>query len=245
MIIQLKDVGKTYPKANFRLEGIHCAVARGDWIGLIGQNGSGKSTILKMMNGLVLPDQGQVLYQDQDTTDLSAHQQRQMRKAVAYIFQQANLLEGETVLYHLKLVFALAKVPIDWTKIDETLALMKLTQLKHVACRDLSGGQQQKVAIAMAILQDPQVLLCDEITSALDANSEQEIIELLSQLRATRQLAIVMISHNLSLLKNFCDQVWVLDKGSLVETITPQAAKSKDPNQDYLNYIKEFLTHAN
>lgn len=244
MILQLKDVGKTYPQADFKLEQINFSVAKGDCLGLIGQNGTGKSTILKLMNGLVPADEGLILYQGQPVNQMTAEQKRAMRKSVAYIFQQGNLLDGETVLYHLKLVYVLAKRQPDMAKIEKTLSFMNLTHLAHVVCRDLSGGQQQKVAIAMAILQEPQVLLCDEISSALDANSEKEIFDLLTRLRAQSDVAIVMISHNLSLLKNFCDKVMILDKGRIVETVTPEKTQTVDPSQHYISHVKEFLTHA-
>ncbi|MGT2895883.1 ATP-binding cassette domain-containing protein [Streptococcus entericus] len=244
MIIQLKDVGKSYPQANFKLEHLTFSVKKGDRLGLIGQNGTGKSTILKMMNGLVEPDYGQIFYHGQELETLSPEQIRDMRKSVAYIFQQGNLLEGETVLYHLKLVYLLAKKKPNRQTIDDTLAFMALSHLKNVPCRDLSGGQKQKVAIAMAILQEPQVLLCDEISSALDANSEQEIFDLLKKLRETSDIAIVMISHNLSLLKQFCDEVMILDKGRLVDTVRPVKHATDDPNKHYLTHVKEFLTHV-
>lgn len=245
MLLDLNNVKKTYPDANFSLSDISFGVNPKDCIGLIGQNGTGKSTILKLMCGLVPYDSGQITYQGQDLLSLTPDQLRTMRKEVAYIFQQANLLEGETVLYHLKLVYALRQEKPDWTEIDRILTFMRLTDLKTVACRNLSGGQKQKVAIAMAILQKPKVLLCDEISSALDANSEQEIFDLLDQLRQETDIAIVMISHNLSLLKNFCDQVLILDKGTIAERLTPVRSEHGDRDHHYLTYLKEFFNHAN
>lgn len=245
MLIDLEKVGKSYPKANFNLENVSFQVKARDCIGLIGQNGTGKSTILKMMCGLVPHDRGHITYQGQDISSLTPDHLRAMRKEVAYIFQQANLLEGETVLYHLKLVYTLRREKPDLAEIDRTLAFMRLTDLKTVACRNLSGGQKQKVAIAMAILQQPKVLLCDEISSALDANSEREIFDLLDQLRQETDIAIVMISHNLSLLKNFCDQILILDKGTIAERLVPVKTADGDRDQHYLTYLKEFFSHAN
>lgn len=245
MLVDVKTVKKTYNQGNFSLNNISFSIQPKDCIGLIGQNGTGKSTILKMICGLIPYDDGQISYQGQDITSLAPDQLRAMRKEVAYIFQHANLLEGETVLYHLKLVYTLRKSKPDLAEIDRTLAFMNLTQLKDVACRNLSGGQKQKVAIAMAILQQPKVLLCDEISSALDANSEKEIFDLLGQLRQETDIAIVMISHNLTLLKNFCDQILILDKGTIAERLEPVKTVGEDRDQAYITYLKEFFSHAN
>ena len=98
---------------------------------------------------------------------------------------------------------------------------MNITRLKNSLCGSLSGGEQQKVAIAMALLQEPEVLLCDEISSALDTNSEKEIFALLNKLRTTTDISIVMISHSLSLLKNFCDRVVVIDDSTIKDIVVP------------------------
>ncbi|TYL22967.1 ATP-binding cassette domain-containing protein, partial [Streptococcus pyogenes] len=138
----------------------------GEIVGLIGSNGTGKSTILKMINGLMSCDQGHIYYQGQELKELSASQLRQMRKDIAYIFQHHNLLPGETVFYHLSLVYKLNHQKVDHEAIDDILDFLGLTRVKQVKCHSLSGGQQQKVAIAMAILQKPRLILCDEISSA-------------------------------------------------------------------------------
>lgn len=96
----------------------------------------------------------------------------------------------------------------------------------------------------MSLLQNPQVLLCDEISSALDATSEQDIMSLLVRLRQETDLALVMISHNLTVLKNLCDEVFILDQGQLAEVVTPVKSEANDSNQHYLTYVKEFLRHA-
>lgn len=244
MLLNLTNVSKTYPQANFKLNGITFQVNPGDCLGLIGQNGTGKSTLLKLMNGLVQPDQGQVTYLGQDIAELSPAQQRTMRQEVIYIFQQANLLGGESVLYHLKLVYRLKKQAPDAAAIKRVLVFMGLEDLKDLPCRHLSGGQQQKVAIAMAMLQEPKVLLCDEITSALDAKSEQEIFDLLARWRQETGIAIVLISHNLTLLKQFCDQVFILEDSQLSDPIIPVKGDVLTPSDAYHKHVKEVLTRV-
>ncbi len=241
MIISLENVSKKYSDSNFSLENISFNSKQKDIIGIIGRNGTGKSTILKMINGLIPYDSGDIYYKGKSLKDLSDSEIRTMRKNVSYIFQNYNLLEGETVYYHLSMVYKLNKIKIDDNAINKILKFMNIEQLKNTTCRNLSGGQQQKVAIAMSILQNPEVILCDEISSALDINSEKEIFSLLTQLKETTNIAIVLISHNLSILKNFCDKVIVIEDSTIKEVITPNKSNNIDYDKDYFNHVKEFL----
>ncbi|MBF0710044.1 MULTISPECIES: ATP-binding cassette domain-containing protein [unclassified Gemella] len=243
MVIQVNNIAKQYKNSNFKLNNISFQVKEKEIIGLIGPNGSGKSTILKMLNGLISFDSGQILIDSKDITKMNDDELRKMRKSISYIFQNSNLLEGESVYYHLSLIFKLNGEKIDEKKIDEILSFMNIFHLKKEICRNLSGGQQQKVAIAMSILQNPKVLLCDEISSALDVNSEQEIFNLLLKLRDTTNISLVVISHNLSILKNFCDKVIILGDSQIKEVITPKKSLSSNYKQDYFNHVKEFLTN--
>ena len=172
---------------------------------------------------------------------MDANTLRHTRKNLAYIFQHSNLIDNKTVYYHLSLVYKLNKVPVDKKKIDDILDFMNITRLKNSLCGSLSGGEQQKVAIAMALLQEPEVLLCDEISSALDTNSEKEIFALLNKLRTTTDISIVMISHSLSLLKNFCDRVVVIDDSTVKDIVVPNKNAKDDYDSNYYNYVKEFL----
>ena len=182
MIVQLKNVSKQYKDANFKLENISFDINKKEVIGIIGRNGTGKSTILKMINGIVSYDSGDILYKNSSIKNMDASTLRNTRKNLAYIFQHSNLIDNKSVYYHLSLVYKLNKVSVDKKKIDDILEFMNITRLKNSLCGSLSGGEQQKVAIAMALLQEPEVLLCDEISSALDTNSEKEIFALLNTL---------------------------------------------------------------
>lgn len=168
---------------------------------------------------------------------------RKTRKNLAYIFQNSNLLDNKSVFYHLSLVYKLNKLSINIKKIDEILEFMNISRLKNSLCGSLSGGEQQKVAIAMALLQEPELLLCDEISSALDTKSEKEIFDLLDQLRKKSDISILMIAHNLSLLKNFCDKVIIIDNSTIKDIIIPKKDNLKDYNSNYSTYVREFLTN--
>ena len=241
MIVQLKNVSKQYKDANFKLENISFDINKKEVIGIIGRNGTGKSTILKMINGIVSYDSGDILYKNSSIKNMDANTLRNTRKNLAYIFQHSNLIDNKTVYYHLSLVYKLNKVSVDKKKIDDILEFMNITRLKNSLCGSLSGGEQQKVAIAMALLQEPEVLLCDEISSALDTNSEKEIFALLNKLRSTTDISIVMISHSLSLLKNFCDRVVVIDDSTIKDIVVPNKNAKDDYDSNYYNYVKEFL----
>jgi len=241
MIVQLKNVSKQYKDANFKLENISFDINKKEVIGIIGRNGTGKSTILKMINGIVSYDSGDILYKNSSIQSMDASTLRKTRKNLAYIFQHSNLIDNKTVYYHLSLVYKLNKVSVDKKKIDDILEFMNITRLKNSLCGSLSGGEQQKVAIAMALLQEPEVLLCDEISSALDTNSEKEIFALLNKLRTTTDISIVMISHSLSLLKNFCDRVVVIDDSTIKDIVVPNKNAKDDYDSNYYNYVKEFL----
>ena len=241
MIVQLKNVSKQYKDANFKLENISFDINKKEVIGIIGRNGTGKSTILKMINGIVSYDSGDILYKNSSIKNMDPSTLRNTRKNLDYIFQHSNLIDNKSVYYHLSLVYKLNKVSVDKKKIDDILEFMNITRLKNSLCGSLSGGEQQKVAIAMALLQEPEVLLCDEISSALDTNSEKEIFALLNKLRTTTDISIVMISHSLSLLKNFCDRVVVIDDSTIKDIVIPNKNAKDDYDSNYYNYVKEFL----
>lgn len=243
MIVQVKNVSKVYKDANFKLENISFDINKKEVIGIIGKNGTGKSTILKMINGIVKYDSGVITYKGQSINDMNPATLRNTRKNLAYIFQHSNLIDNKSVYYHLSLVYKLNKVPVDKEKIHNILEFMNINRLKNSLCGSLSGGEQQKVAIAMALLQEPEVLLCDEISSALDTNSEKEIFALLNKLRETTDISIIMISHSLALLKNFCDRVIIIDDSTIKDIVVPRKDKEDDYDSNYYNYVKEFLTN--
>lgn len=241
MLIRVQNVSKSYQQSSFRLENISFTVSEGEVVGIIGRNGTGKSTILKMVNGLIDHDGGQVFYQEKALKSMSSKELRAMRQEIAYIFQQHNLLLGETVYYHLALVYKLSGQKVDKKAIDDILTFMGMSNHKFSKCLSLSGGQQQKVAIAMAILQKPKLILCDEISAALDTNSEREIFELLAKLRQERGIAILMIAHQLPILKHYCDRVLIVDHQTIAETIVPVKGQRVQTDEDYVQQVKEFL----
>lgn len=242
MIMSFNKVSKQYHKAEFFLDSITFDIEKKEVLGLIGKNGSGKSTILKMASALIPYENGEIYYQNSPLCAMTAAEKREMQKSVSYIFQNANLLEGESVYYHLCLPYRLSKIPVNSAEIDDMLDFMNLRHLKKMCCRNLSGGQKQKVAIAMALLQRPKLLLCDEISASLDANSEKEIYELLMELKERSEISLFIVSHNLSVLKKICDRVLILENGCIKETLRPKREQGSHKSKEYYDYVKEFLT---
>ena len=241
MIIKVKNISKYFSDSNFKIENLSFNVNDNEVLGIIGPNGCGKSTILKIINGLIKFDAGEIIYNDKEVSKMNKFEKRIMKKDVSYIFQNSNLLETKTVFYHLSLIYKLNKEPINKEKIDNILKFMNIYDFKNTTCKNLSGGQKQRVAIAMSILQNPKVILCDEISSSLDTDSEKEVFDLLMKLKKTLNISIIIVSHNLAILKNFCDRVILMDKSKIRDIIIPVKPRGNDYNKDYFNYLKEFL----
>lgn len=240
MLLEFNNIKKIYPDSNFKLENINFELDKKQILGFIGKNGTGKSTILKITNQLVKQDSGLIKYQDKDISLMNDKELRNFRKEVVYIFQNANLLNNKSVYYHLSLVYKLNKEKVDNSRIDDILDFMNISRLKHSLTKHLSGGQRQKVAIAMAILQKPKVLLCDEISSALDTNAENEIFDLLKKIIDKYEISIMMVSHNLNILKNFCDKILFIENNTISDIIIPKKSQG-DFDKNYHKNIVEFL----
>lgn len=239
-MLEFKDVSKSYNDEKFNIRNISFSIKKKEIVGLVGRNGTGKSTILKMSNLLVRNDSGNIYYNHKNYNDMNEKEIRKLRQDIVYIFQESNLILNKTVLYHLELPFKLSNRKVNYKEIDEILSFMNISELKENRTRNLSGGQRQKVAIAMAILQKPSILLCDEVSSALDVKAEKEIYDLLKLLVDKYDISILMISHNLSVVKNFCDRILLVENETIEEEIIPNKSKNTI-EKDYFNHVKEYL----
>lgn len=240
MIIELKDICKQYQDSNFNLQDINLKISEAEKIGIIGKNGTGKSTILKIINGICDIDRGEIIYKNKNIKDFNQIENLNFKKKIAYIFQHFNLIENKSVFYHLSLIYKLNKTKVNNEEIDELLKFMGLKNHKYQLCTFLSGGQKQKLAIAMAILQKPEVILCDEISSALDNDSEKEIFKLLINLSNLNKISLVIVSHNLDILKQNCDRILYLENGRFNDQFIPKR-KAKSSDDNYYNYVKRYL----
>lgn len=197
-------------------------VRRGDAIGLIGRSGAGKSTLLRMMNLLERPDSGRVVVAGQELTALGKRELRTARQKIGMIFQQFNLLQNATVFDNVAFPLRIHGVHDRERirqRVHECIEVVDLAdRLDHYPAQ-LSGGQKQRVAIARALAPSPSVLLCDEPTSALDAETTRSVLATLKEINRRLGVTIVIVTHELSVVRALCRQVAVVEQGLLVETL--------------------------
>ena len=226
-LIALRDVEKTYPArsgggAVSALEAITLEVPKGSILGVIGRSGAGKSTLIRLVNGLERPSRGQVVVDGVEISALPEHALREQRRSIGMIFQHFNLLARRTAYDNIALPLEIAGVPSSEIK-SRITPLLELVGLSDKARRypaELSGGQKQRVGIARALATNPKVLLSDEATSALDPETTEQILALLRRINAELSLTVLLITHEMSVIKSVADRVAVIDGGRIVEERT-------------------------
>ena len=221
-MIDLSHIEKIYdsPSGPVRaIKDISLHINRGEIYGIIGLSGAGKSTLVRCINLLERPTSGRVTVDGQDITAMSESQLRQARKSIGMIFQHFNLLSSATVYENVAFPLRLVNTPkekID-KKVTELLELVGLADKANQYPSQLSGGQKQRVGIARALASEPKILLCDEATSALDPQTTKAILQLIRDINAKLKLTVVVITHEMQVIKDICDKVAVIDKGVIAE----------------------------
>ena len=221
-MIKFSHVEKTYDSPAGlvpALKGIDLEIAKGEIYGIIGLSGAGKSTLGRCRNMLERPTGGKVIVDGQDMTALSDSELREARKHIGMIFQHFNLLSSATVYDNIAFPLKLAGKSDSEirSKVEPLLKLVGLEQKADQYPSQLSGGQKQRVGIARALASEPKVLLCDEATSALDPQTTKAILELIRDINRKLQLTVVVITHEMQVIKDICDKVAVIDKGVIAE----------------------------
>lgn len=221
-MITLKDVGVAFKGTQGTInavEKVNLSIDKGDVYGIVGYSGAGKSTLVRTINLLQRPTKGSVWVNGQNMLALSPKELRNARKKVGMIFQHFNLMDSRTVAGNI--AYPLRKSGLSKTaikeKVIELLELVGLSDKYDAFPSQLSGGQKQRVAIARALANDPDVLLCDEATSALDPKTTLSILELLKELNKRLALTIVIITHEMQVVKEICNKVAVMENGHVVE----------------------------
>lgn len=221
--IRIDKVNKYYQgqdKAVHALKDISLDVPTGKILGIIGKSGAGKSSLLRIINGLESINDGQIYIDDKNVTTLNQLELRQLRQNIGMIFQHFNLLSSKTVQENIALplkVVGMSKSEID-KRVSQVLEMVGLNNKADVYPSQLSGGQKQRVGIARALVNEPKILLCDEATSALDPESTTMILDLLKQINKKLGITIVLITHEMQVIRDICDQVVVISQGEVVET---------------------------
>ncbi|WP_299020280.1 methionine ABC transporter ATP-binding protein MetN [uncultured Photobacterium sp.] len=221
-MIEINRVNKVFYQGDREinaLRDINLTIDQGTIFGVIGSSGAGKSTLIRCVNLLEKPTNGHVIVDGTDLTQLSNQELTLARRKIGMIFQHFNLLSSRTVFNNIALPLELAgksKSEIK-TKVNELLQLVGLADKSESYPSNLSGGQKQRVAIARALASDPKVLLCDEATSALDPATTQSILELLKEINRKLNLTILLITHEMDVVKSICSEVAIIGDGELVE----------------------------
>lgn len=221
-LVRFIGVGKTYEGAQGpvqALQGIDLNIERGEVFGIIGRSGAGKSSLIRTINRLEQPSSGRVLVDQVDIGEFDEDRLVALRRRIGMIFQHFNLMSAKTVWQNVELPLKVAGVPQAerWRKVGELLELVGLQGKRDAYPAQLSGGQKQRVGIARALVHDPQILLCDEATSALDPETTESILALLRDINQRLGLTIILITHEMAVIRAICDRVVVLEGGQVVE----------------------------
>lgn len=219
-MIELCGVTKSFSDKKV-LDDINLFIQEGEIFGIIGKSGAGKSTLLRCINLLERPDSGEIIVDNQFLTKLKAKDLSLIRHKIAMIFQHFNLLYSKTVYDNIALPMRIQGIGEEeiQIKIQELLKVVELQDKKLSYPSELSGGQKQRVAIARALSCAPKVLLCDEATSALDPETTESILNLLKKINGLYGITIVLITHEMDVIKRICKRLAVMDAGRIVETV--------------------------
>jgi len=215
MILEAVAISKTYGGV-LALANVSLNIPEGDIFGIIGMSGAGKSTLLRCLSRLIQPTSGKVFFKGTDLGALSGTALRRFHMKTGMIFQHFNLLSSRTVQGNVAYPLEIANSPSS-SRVEELLRMVGLSSKTDSYPSSLSGGEKQRVGIARALANHPEVLFCDEATSALDPKTTQEILDLLKALHKKLGITIVLITHDMDVIRKICTQVAVIDKGAIVE----------------------------
>ena len=221
-MIRIKNLSKTFDKScNVdALKNVNLSIEAGDVCGVIGMSGAGKSTLLRCIAMLETPSSGSIEIDGRDIFSLKGKELLDLKKSLGVVFQGYNLLMQRSIRQNIAFPLELIKMPKDQIakRVDELLCLVGLSDKAEEYPSQLSGGQPQRVAIARALASNPKVLLCDEPTSALDPLTTRSILKLLREINHTLGVTIVIITHEIGVVRSICNKVAVIDAGEIAES---------------------------
>ena len=248
MQIKLKNLKRDYGSLH-AVDGVSLDIPSNTVYGIIGRSGAGKSTLVRLVSMLERPDEGEVWYGDKRVDNLSKKDLIEERRKIGMIFQNFNLFSYRTAAENIAYPMEICRKPKDWIKkrTEELLALVGLEGRGNAAVSTLSGGQKQRIAIARALACEPSILFCDEATSALDPQTTRSILALIKEIQKKMNLTVVMITHQMEVVRDACDRVAVLENGKVVEEgmvsdifASPKSAVTKDFLSNLTN-VKESI----
>jgi D-methionine transport system ATP-binding protein len=245
-MITIKDVQKIFPSKQGPLtavDHVNLEISEGEIFGVIGYSGAGKSTLIRMLNGLELPTKGEVTVAGRVVSKIKGSELRKARQEISMIFQHFNLLWSRTVSENISFPLEIAGVKGTERakRVSELIKLVGLEGRENAYPSQLSGGQKQRVGIARALANNPKVLLCDEATSALDPQTTDSILELLVDINKRLGLTIVLITHEMHVIRKICHRVAVMESGHIVE-LGPVLDVFKNPQQPITKRFVQQVT---
>lgn len=248
-MIQFKGVKKVYNSGGKEiraLDGIDLHVEQGDIYGVIGFSGAGKSTLIRTVNLLERPSSGNIIVDNQDLTALSQKEVRQVKRKIGMVFQHFNLLNSKTVFANvaMPLILANASQKIIKERVNELLSFVGLEDKANQYPDQLSGGQKQRVGIARALATQPSILLCDEATSALDPQTTGSILQLLKKINQEYKITILMITHEMSVIREVCNKVAVIEAGKIIESGSVFDVFSNPQTKTATNFVSSVLNDS-
>jgi D-methionine transport system ATP-binding protein len=237
-MIELNNVEKAFGNVKAVLP-LSLTINKGEIHGIVGTSGAGKSTLVRMMNLLERPDNGTVRVGEQLLTSLSDKELRKARQNIGMIFQQFQLVLNRTVAENVEMPLELVGMPKQkrLKRIEECLHFVGISDKKDAYPAQLSGGQKQRVAIARALANNPDVLLCDEPTSSLDPKTTTEVLQVLRHIKETLGVTIVIVTHEMDVVKSICEHVSIMKEGRIVESF---AIEPQGLNEDEDHYIEDL-----
>ncbi|ALC89461.1 methionine ABC transporter ATP-binding protein [Bacillus sp. FJAT-18017] len=245
-MISIKNVSKLFPSKQGALkavEDVNLEINEGEIFGVIGYSGAGKSTLIRMLNRLETPTEGTITIDDREISKIKGKELRKARMEIAMIFQHFNLLWSRTVRENIAFPLEIAGVSgaARKNRVDELIKLVGLEGRENAYPSQLSGGQKQRVGIARALANNPKVLLCDEATSALDPQTTDSILDLLVDINKRLGLTIVLITHEMHVIRKICHRVAVMESGKIVE-LGPVLDVFRNPQQPITKRFVQQVT---
>lgn len=245
-MIELKNVEKSFQYVN-AVQSLSLKINKGEIHGIVGTSGAGKSTLVRMMNLLERPDAGTVRIGKKVLTELSELELRKARQNIGMIFQHFQLILNRTVARNVEMPLELIGIPKKERRrrVEECLRFVGIYDKKNAYPAQLSGGQKQRVAIARALANNPSVLLCDEPTSSLDPKTTIEVLQVLRHIRDTLGVTIVIVTHEMDVIKSICEHVSIMKDGQLIDSfaIVPQGLNENE--EQYIEDLRSIATVKN
>lgn len=247
-MLEIQNVSKVYKVKKKNVTGVDhvsLTIDNGEIFGIVGYSGAGKSSLLRCINLLEQPTNGQILIDGQDLTKLKGEQLRQARLKIGMIFQHFYLISQKTVGENIEFALKAANIPKEERRerVEELLHMVGLSDKKDVFPAQLSGGQKQRVGIARALANNPSILLCDEATSALDPTTTTSILRLLKKINRELGITIVLITHEMDVVKEICDRMAIMQNGKVIEEGAVYdifANPEKSLTQEFISSVVSF-----